>query len=110
MSDLYRTLGVANDADLVRIKQAFRTLAKVHHPDVNAGDKGAEQRFKTINHAYATLRVPATRATYDAAWLQERARARKQRRRAAMTMAAAFLLTVSSGLSAATWMRFEGLL
>jgi DnaJ-class molecular chaperone len=110
MSDLYETLGVARDADTARIKQAFRALAKAHHPDVNAGDKGAEQRFKTLNHAYATLRVRATRAAYDAAWSQERARERKRRRRAAMTMAATFMLTVSSGLSAATWMRFEGLI
>jgi len=110
MSDLYETLGVASDADTVRIKQAFRALAKTHHPDVNAGDERAEQRFKVINHAYATLRVPATRAAYDTARFHERARARKRRRRAAMTMAATFMLTVSSGISAATWMRFEGLI
>src|SRR5215510_11776028 len=110
MSNLYVTLGVSSDADILRIKQAFRALAKIHHPDVNAGDKRAEQRFKAINHAYATLRLPATRAAYDAAWVQERVLAHQRWRRAAMTMAATFILTVSSGLSAATWMRIEGLI
>jgi curved DNA-binding protein CbpA len=65
MSNFYRLLGVAPHADDAQIKIAFRRLAKRFHPDLNAGDAGAEQRFKDINRAYATLRDPSARAAYD---------------------------------------------
>ena len=63
--DYYSTLGVAKTASEKEIKQAFRKLARKHHPDVNPGDKAAETRFKEINEAYEVLGDPAKRKKYD---------------------------------------------
>jgi curved DNA-binding protein len=63
--DYYSTLGVAKTATEKEIKQAFRKLARKHHPDVNPGDKAAEARFKEINEAYEVLGDPAKRRKYD---------------------------------------------
>jgi len=63
--DYYSTLGVAKTATGKEIKQAFRKLARKHHPDVNPGDKSAETRFKEINEAYEVLGDPAKRKKYD---------------------------------------------
>jgi len=63
--DYYQTLGVAKSASDKEIKQAFRKLARKHHPDVNPGDKSAEARFKEINEAYEVLGDPAKRKKYD---------------------------------------------
>src|SRR5437899_6677007 len=63
--DYYSTLGVAKTATEKEIKQAYRKLARKHHPDVNPGDKSAETRFKEINEAYEVLGDPAKRAKYD---------------------------------------------
>src|SRR6266850_6680558 len=63
--DYYSTLGVAKTATDKEIKQAYRKLARKHHPDVNPGDKGAENRFKEINEAYEVLGDPAKRKKYD---------------------------------------------
>ena len=63
--DYYSTLGVAKTATEKEIKQAFRKLARKHHPDVNPGDKSAESRFKEINEAYEVLGDPAKRRKYD---------------------------------------------
>ena len=49
--DYYSTLGVAKTASGKEIKQAFRKLARKHHPDVNPGNKSAEAKFKEINEA-----------------------------------------------------------
>ncbi len=71
--DYYQILGVSRKADEKEIKKAFRKLARQHHPDVNAGDKGAEERFKDINEAYEVLSDPEKRAKYDqfgAQWQQ----------------------------------------
>ena len=46
--DYYRVLGVASDADEAAIKQAYRALARRHHPDVNPGNTAAEDRFEAI--------------------------------------------------------------
>jgi curved DNA-binding protein len=62
--DYYSTLGVAKTATDKEIKQAYRKLARKHHPDVNPGDKTAE-RFKEINEAYEVLGDPAKRKKYD---------------------------------------------
>jgi DnaJ-class molecular chaperone len=63
--DYYSTLGVAKTATEKEIKQAFRKLARKHHPDVNPGDKSAESKFKEINEAYEVLGDPEKRKKYD---------------------------------------------
>ena len=63
--DYYATLGVAKTATEKEIKQAFRKLARKHHPDVNPGDKAAEAKFKEINEAYEVLGDPEKRKKYD---------------------------------------------
>ena len=96
--------------DGAEIKVEFRKLAKVHHPDLHGGDKAAAQRFQLINCAYDVLKKPDARAAYDAACAFARARARRQMRSVAVAMAASFLLTVTSGLAVAGWMRIEGII
>ena len=63
--DYYSTLGVAKTASQKEIKQAYRKLARKHHPDVNPGDKTAETRFKGITEAYEVLGDPDKRKKYD---------------------------------------------
>ena len=65
MSDYYEILGVSKDADSDEIKKAFRKLALKYHPDRNAGDKEAEEKFKEINEAYQVLGNDERRQTYD---------------------------------------------
>jgi len=62
--DYYEVLGVPRTADAAEIQQAFRTLARRYHPDVNR-DPAAEERFKQINEAYGVLSDPDTRSRYD---------------------------------------------
>jgi molecular chaperone DnaJ len=64
-TDYYDILGVKEDASQVDIKRVYRDLAKQHHPDVNKGNKEAENRFKEISEAYNVLRDPAKRQKYD---------------------------------------------
>jgi molecular chaperone DnaJ len=63
--DFYETLGVSRSASPDEIKRAFRKLAMQYHPDRNAGDKNAEQKFKDINEAYDVLKDDQKRAAYD---------------------------------------------
>lgn len=63
--DPYDVLGVARDADETAIKKAFRRLARELHPDVNAHDPAAEDKFKEVAEAYEILSDPERRATYD---------------------------------------------
>jgi len=63
--DYYQTLGLAKTASAKEIKQAYRKLARKHHPDVNPGDKAAEERFKKISAAYDVLSDDKKRAAYD---------------------------------------------
>lgn len=65
MQDPYQTLGVARTASEDEIRTAYRRLAKLHHPDLNPGRKGAEDRFKRISAAYALLSDPAKRGRFD---------------------------------------------
>jgi DnaJ-class molecular chaperone len=63
--DLYGVLGVSRDADEDTIRKAYRQLARRHHPDVNPGDKEAEEAFKAISEAYAVLSDAERRRNYD---------------------------------------------
>lgn len=63
--DYYATLGVSKTASEKEIKQAYRKLARKHHPDVNPGDKAAEAKFKDINEAHEVLGDPDKRKKYD---------------------------------------------
>jgi molecular chaperone DnaJ len=63
--DPYEVLGVTRDADEQKIKKSFRRLARELHPDVNAHDPQAEEKFKEAAEAYEILSDPERRATFD---------------------------------------------
>ncbi len=68
--DYYAALGLTRDADLTQIKKAYRTLARLHHPDMSKAPD-AEEKFKNAAAAYATLKDPEKRAAYDALGIQQ---------------------------------------
>src|SRR5436305_13934568 len=63
--DYYDVLGVARDADEAAVKKAFRRLARELHPDVNAHDPDAEEKFKEAAEAYEVLSDAERRRLYD---------------------------------------------
>jgi molecular chaperone DnaJ len=63
--DFYKVLGISETAPAEEIKKAYRKLAQQHHPDANPGDAAAEEKFKEISEAYATLSDPEQRKEYD---------------------------------------------
>ncbi len=74
--DFYAVLGVRTDATADDVKKAYRKLARKHHPDANAGDSAAEQRFKEVGEAYAVLSDVEQRQQYDAVRAMARGGAR----------------------------------
>src|SRR6058998_2465713 len=63
--DYYQVLGVPKNASAADVKKAYRKLAQKFHPDANAGNKEAEERFKEISAAYDILGDPDKRKQYD---------------------------------------------
>src|SRR5499427_9662040 len=63
--DYYGALGVKKTATAEEIRKAFRKLARKYHPDVNPGDKSAEEKFKAISEANDVLSDPKKRKIYD---------------------------------------------
>src|ERR687890_2829382 len=63
--DYYEVLGIKRDAKPEEIKKAYRRLARKYHPDVNPGDKAADERFKLITEAHEILSDPKKRRVYD---------------------------------------------
>ena len=63
--DYYAVLGVPRTATDEDIRREYRKLARQNHPDVNPGDKSAEEKFKEINEAYQVLSDPEKRKQYD---------------------------------------------
>ena len=63
--DYYKLLGVEREAKAEEISKAYKKLARKYHPDLNPGDKQAEEKFKEINVAYEVLKDPEKRKLYD---------------------------------------------
>src|SRR5213593_2081501 len=63
--DYYEILGVKKSASTEDIRKAFRKLARKYHPDVNPGDKSAEEKFKAMSEANDVLSDPKKRKIYD---------------------------------------------
>src|SRR3974377_100688 len=63
--DYYDLLGVSNKATAKDIRAAFRKLARKYHPDLNPGDKSAEEKFKQVQEAYDVLSDTKKRQMYD---------------------------------------------
>jgi len=64
-SDYYKVLGIGKDASDKQVKQAYRKMARKYHPDVNSGNKAAEEKFKKVNEAYEVLSDAEKRKKYD---------------------------------------------
>src|SRR5262249_29168844 len=106
-STLYQVLGLSRGASEQQLKAAFRVLARQFHPDVNAGDHSAEQRFKEVNDAYHTLADPGTRAAYDRALVCRQDQARRRFWSLARTARVPFARTAGVSLIA-WWGHFAG--
>ena len=63
--DYYQILGVDRGASQEQIRKGYRKLARKYHPDINPGNKEAENKFKDISNAYDVLSDPEKRKLYD---------------------------------------------
>jgi len=63
--DYYKVLGVQRGSSVEEIRRAYKRLARKHHPDVNPGDKAAEERFRQVQEAYDVVNDPKKRKVYD---------------------------------------------
>ena len=98
MHEFYQVLGVRSDAADEEIKATFRRLAKQLHPDLHPVSPGTERRLQEVIRAYEALSDRPSRMAYDAGLANQRLLRRWQFRANAMTVVAAFALTVSVGL------------
>jgi curved DNA-binding protein CbpA len=105
MHNCYRVLGTSPEANDSQLKSAFHKLAKAFHPDLHAGDKQAEERFKEINQAYQVLRNPGARTAYDVFLADKRSAARRRTWKAAATMSTTFVLSVALCFSLMIWLQ-----
>lgn len=108
MRNFYDVLGVDPDADDEQIKDAFQSLVKVFHPDVNSGDALAERRFKELLQAYSTLKDTRTRAAYDFGLAHQRRKARRRVGTAAMTGFATSMLSTIVISLVMIWLLTDG--
>src|SRR5262245_55067040 len=95
MSTLYHDLGLSEGASHEQVKAAFRRLARRFHPDVNAGNAVAEQRFKEVSQAYETLADPDARAAYDRALVCRATQVRQRRWNFAATAGGSCAVTIA---------------
>ncbi len=79
-TDPYTVLGVKKDASAEEIQKAYRRLAKKLHPDLNPGNKQAEEKFKSVTAAYDLLGDPAKRARFDRGEIDEQGTERPRQR------------------------------
>ena len=79
--EYYKILELPLDADLTDIKRQYRKCAKKYHPDLNKGDKEAEEMFKKVKEAYETLKDENKRASYDLSWKKQRNKEQKARKK-----------------------------
>jgi DnaJ-class molecular chaperone len=79
-ADPYKVLGVNKDASAEAIQKAYRRLAKKLHPDLNPGNKKAEEQFKEVSAAYALLSDPEKRARFDRGEIDASGQERPQQR------------------------------
>ena len=79
-TDPYSVLGVKKDASAEEIQKVYRRLAKKLHPDLNPGNKQAEEKFKAVTAAYDLLGDPAKRTRYDRGEIDEQGTERPRQR------------------------------
>ncbi|MDD4972989.1 MAG: J domain-containing protein [Bacteriovorax sp.] len=85
MTNPYEILGVSKTASQDEIKKAYRSLVKKYHPDLNPGNKKAEEKFKEISHAYDLIGTPTERTKFDNGEINEEQEQEWQRQQGSRT-------------------------